>query len=47
MRGKAFFDIHDLSVTNMEGALCVWLEEMTHKCFCSVMRERAVRMCNH
>ena len=43
-------EIRDSFLTNMEEALCVWLEDKTQKvlsAFGGVLRDRAVRLCNH
>jgi hypothetical protein len=50
MRDEASCEICDLFLTNLEGALCVWLEDKTQKrlsVFGGALRETAVRFCKH
>jgi hypothetical protein len=50
MRDEGSCEICDLFLTNMEGVLCVWLEDKTQKRLSvlgGVLRERAVRVRKH
>ena len=47
---EASCEICDFFLTNMEGALCLWLEDKTQKklsIFGGVLRERAVPLCTN
>jgi hypothetical protein len=49
MRDESSCEIRDLFLTNMEGALFVWLEDKTQKrlsVFGRVLKERATWLCN-